>query len=468
MWPWPYLIGGNMSFTATFYTFSKRINSTKRPSGGTSYSIILKAGSSAVAPIIQLDVGQSGNPTSYNYCYIAEFDRYYWVSDWYWNNRLWEARCSVDPMASWKNNIGSYTAYVSRSASAYNLRIVDNYYPAKAQNTRAANTVESPFNKNGGCYVVGIQGKGDGGQGGAVTYYKATASGLKALINYMLSGGYEVTDISEELLKCIFNPLQYIVSCMWFPFDVPTMSGGITFGWWEASISGVSRVSTLEWGTNISFTIPKHPKAATRGQYLNLPPYSRYKLEAGPWGVIPLDNFNLLDSSTLVCNYQVDIMTGSGRFNVKDRDHLIYESTHTAQIGVPVQLGQNMFNQGALMGAGTNAINTIGSFASGNPVGALANGLSAIGDAAALTQSVPSSIGSNGTRSFNNVFGIMADFLDIADEDIASRGRPLCAPRTISSLTGFIMCEDADPEIPCTDTELREIVSYLNNGFYYE
>ena len=62
----------------------------------------------------------------------------------------------------------------------------------------------------------------------------------------------------------------------------------------------------------------------------------------------------------------------------------------------------------------------------------------------------------------------MADFLDIADEDIASRGRPLCAPRTISSLAGFVMCEDADPEIPCTDTELREIVSYLNNGFYYE
>lgn len=470
MWPWPYLIGGNMSFTATFYTFSKRINSTKQPSGGSDYSIILKAGSSAVAPTIQLDIGQSGNPTSYNYCYIPAFSRYYWVSDWYWNNRLWEARCTVDPLASWKSNIGSYTAYVSRSASSYNLRVVDRYYPALARNTHEASIIESPFttNINNGCYIVGIQGKGSGGNGGAVTYYKATASGLKALVNYMLSGGYEVEEISEELLKCIFNPLQYIVSCMWFPFDAATTSGSVDVGWWSAEVSGVNRLASLDYGTNLNFTIPKHPKAATRGQYLNLPPFASYKLEAGPFGVIPLDNFNLLDDTTLTCWWRVDYMTGSGRFCVQYRDKLIYESVHSAQIGVPIQLGQNMFNQGALMGAGSGLINAVQSAFTGNVAGELAGGLSAIGNAAACTQSVPSSVGSNGTLSFNNVFGLMADFLDIADEDLASRGRPLCAPRQLSGLTGFIMCEDADPEIPCTDQELSNIVNYLNSGFYYE
>lgn len=457
-----------MSFTATFYTFSKRINSTKQPSGGSDYSIILKAGSSAVAPTIQLDIGQSGNPTAYNYCYIASFNRYYWVSDWYWNNRLWEARLKVDPLASWKSNIGSYTAYVTRAASSYDLRVVDHYYPALAKNTHAANSITSPFDKSGGCYIVGIQGKGSGGNGGAVTYYKATASGLKALVNYMLSGGYEVEEISEELLKCIFNPLQYIVSCMWFPFDAAITSGSVDVGWWNAEISGINRLAGLEWGTNLSFTIPKHPKASTRGQYLNLPPYASYKLEAGPWGIIPLDNFNLLDSNTLNCWYRVDLMTGTGRFGIQYRDKLCYESMHVAQIGVPVQLGQNMFNQGALAGSITNAANTIGAFASGNPAGALVSGLSAIGDAAACTQSVPSTVGSNGTMAFNNGFSIMGDFLDIADEDISSHGRPLCTTKTISSLTGYIMCEDADPEIPCTDIELDQIVTYLNNGFYYE
>ena len=457
-----------MSFSATFYTFQKRINSTKQPTGGSSYNIILKEGCSVNHPTIALDIGLSSSPAALNYCYITEFGRYYWVK-WRFEDRLWIGECNVDPLASFKSQIGSSNCYVARAASSYNLRVVDNFYPALAKNTHEANTITSPFDKEGS-YVVGIQGKGSGGKGGAVTYYRATADGLKTLINYMLADAsiYGQSDISDELLKCVFNPLQYIVSCMWFPFSPPVTTGGLSFGWWDASISGINRLSGLEWGANMSFTIPKHPKAATRGQYLNLPPFASYRLEAGQWGVIPLDNFNLLDNTSLSCDYKVDLMTGSGRFNIQYRDKIIYESIHTAQIGVPIQLGQNMFNQGALMGAAGGAVNTVKSSITGDPAGMLVNGLSAIGDAAQLTQSIPSSVGSNGTISFNNVFGIMADFLDIADEDLQSRGRPLCEAKTISSLSGFIQCYDADPAISCSDEELSMIVQYMNNGFFYE
>ena len=457
-----------MSFSATFYTFQKRINSTKQPTGGSSYNIILKEGCSVNHPTIALDMGLASSPAALNYCYITEFGRYYWVK-WRFEDRLWIGECNVDPLASFKTQIGSSNCYVARSASSYNLRVVDNFYPALAKNTHEANTITSPFDKEGS-YVVGIQGKGSGGKGGAVTYYRATADGLKTLINYMLADAsiYSQTDISDELLKCVFNPLQYIVSCMWFPFSPPVTSGGLSFGWWDASVSGINRLSSLEWGTNMSFTIPKHPKAATRGQYLNLPPFAKYRLEAGQWGVIPLDNFNLLDDTSLNCDYKVDLMTGSGRFNIQYRDKLIYEGVYTAQIGVPIQLGQNMFNQGALMGAGGGLINTVKAAVTGDPAGMLINGLTAIGDAAQLTQSIPSSVGSNGTISFNNVFGIMADFLDIADEDLASRGRPLCQAKTINSLSGYVQCHDADPAISCSDEELDMIVQYMNNGFFYE
>ena len=457
-----------MIFSATFYTFQKRINSTKQPTGGSSYNIILKEGCSVNHPTIALDMGLASSPAALNYCYITEFGRYYWVK-WRFEDRLWIGECNVDPLASFKTQIGSSNCYVARSASSYNLRVVDNFYPALAKNTHEANTITSPFDKEGS-YVVGIQGKGSGGKGGAVTYYRATADGLKTLINYMLADAsiYSQTDISDELLKCVFNPLQYIVSCMWFPFSPPVTSGGLSFGWWDASVSGINRLSSLEWGTNMSFTIPKHPKAATRGQYLNLPPFAKYRLEAGQWGVIPLDNFNLLDDTSLNCDYKVDLMTGSGRFNIQYRDKLIYEGVYTAQIGVPIQLGQNMFNQGALMGAGGGLINTVKAAVTGDPAGMLINGLTAIGDAAQLTQSIPSSVGSNGTISFNNVFGIMADFLDIADEDLASRGRPLCQAKTINSLSGYVQCHDADPAISCSDEELDMIVQYMNNGFFYE
>lgn len=450
-----------------FSGFSKKPNSTKQPSSGTQITVRLKDNCSVLNPVFLL----TGYNLSHNY--VKWGSRYYYIDDIVIvGNELAEYHCSSDPLATFKTDIGSSSQYVARAAAASNGRVVDNYYPALAQNTHEASTISSPFvsNVSDGYYVVGIQGKGSGGNGGAVTYYRATAAGLKTLVNYMLNSPatYNVSEISEELLTCIFNPLQFIVSCMWFPFAVPATSGELTVGWWQATASGVDRLATLEWGTNFSISIPKHPKAATRGQYLNLPPFSRYKLEAGPWGILPLDNFNLMDSNTLTCDYKVDLVTGSGRLNIQFRDKIAHEAIYTAQIGVPIQLGQNMFNQGALVDTGAGIINTVKSAITGNPEGMLAHGLSAIGNAAEVTQAIPSSVGSNGTLSFNNTFGIVADFLDIADEDNTSHGRPLCAVRTLSSLSGFIMCEKADLDCAASPAEKETILNNLNGGFYYE
>ena len=447
----------------TFYSgFSKKPNSTKQPTGGTDKTVTLKTPTSVINPVFILQ----GYSLSYNY--VKWGSRYYYVDDIIVvHNNIAEYHCSSDALATYKSDIGSSSQYVLRSASSYDGRVVDNYYPTLAKNTHDSSTVTSPFNKTGS-YVVGIMGKGAGGNGGAVTYYSGTSANLKALVNYMLGGDYQVSDISEELLKCIFNPLQYIVSCMWFPFSVPVTGGDIDCGWWNVAGTGLQRTAGLEWGNNFNIDIPKHPKAATRGEYLNLPPYSRYKLMAGPWGVLPLDNFNLLDATQLTCTWNVDLMTGSGRLDVKFRDKVIQEAIYTAQIGVPIQLGQNMFNQGALMDMISSSTGVLQSAISGSPRGMLLNGLSAIGDAAAVSQSVPSTVGSNGTISFNNIFGILADFIDVADDNIVENGRPLCQVKTISSLSGYILCEKADLNTTASPAEKDTIITAMNSGFYYE
>ena len=65
------------------YTFSKRENSTKQPtaSTATAFTCVLKDASGVLAPTIKLDP-TIGNPRSYNYAYIADFGRYYYVRDW--------------------------------------------------------------------------------------------------------------------------------------------------------------------------------------------------------------------------------------------------------------------------------------------------------------------------------------------------------------------------------------------------
>lgn len=448
--------------------FSKKPNSTKQPaSPRASITCRLKEPCSVLNPIFLL--------TGYNLSdnYVKWGSRYYYINDIVIiGNELAEYHCSTDVLATYKTQIGSSSQYILRSSAASNGRIVDNYYPTLAKNTHEVKSITSPFvdDVSEGCYVIGIQGKGSGGNGGAVTYYKATATAMKALVNYLLSSpsSYQVTDISEELLECIFNPMQFIVSCMWYPFNVPTMNGDCTVGWWQADISGIDMVSTLEWGTNFSIPIPKHPKAATRGQYLNMPPFSRYKLQAAQWGIIPLDNFNLLDASNLEGDWKVDLITGSGQLHIKLRDKIAHEGIFTTQIGVPVQLGQNMFNQGALMSGINNTLSFGKSALTGQAGSMLTSGLGAMLDAASLSQAVPSTLGSNGTLSYSNIFAIMADFIDVADEDNAQMGRPLCEVRTISTIPGYILCEKADLDVAASPSEKDQIVSYMDGGFYYE
>lgn len=446
--------------------FSKKPNSTKQPVGGTDKTVTLKEPVSILNPVFILN----GYSLSHNY--VKWGSRYYFIDDIVIiHNDVAEYHCSTDVLATYKTDIGASSQYVTRSASSYDLTVADTYYPTLAKNTHDADVQTSPFGKSASdsCWIIGVQGQSAAGNGGSVSYYRCDQGAIQGLVNYFLSDPsiYGQSDISDALLSCVFNPLQYMISCMWFPFRPAVGNGDVGFGWWSFPSSYMKPVSGLRVSANMQFTIPKHPKSS-RGSYLNLPPYTEYKLEAGPWGIIPLDAFNLLDTNTLDCRWEVDIMTGSGRFDVKYRDELCYDASYTAQIGVPVQLGQNMMNQGALMETVGGSVNAIRSAATLNPGGLLTNGLSAIVNAAELSQPVPSTIGSNGTMSFNNNFALMADFKDIADEDLTTIGRPLCKVKTISTLSGYILCEKADLDTSASPTEKESIINAMNTGFYYE
>ena len=296
----------------------------------------------------------------------------------------------MDPLASWKTGIGATSAYVARSASHYDGDIVDNYYPGKAAPSFTAEIMQSSIflkDLTAGDYVVGIQGKNASANGGAVNYYIMNNSALRALCDYMLNQqDYQVLDISAELLKCIFNPLQYIVSCIWFPFQI---SGGTTttqvqFGWWTVTItSGSIRKMGADttWSSgNQSIDIPTHPQVATRGNYLKASPFSKYYLSAGPFGIVPIDDSFRLVGTSITFWIEVDLITGTGRLEVKTPGSLSIISLMTAQIGVPIQLGQNVLNQGAIVSQLSDAGSIQKSIASFNPFGAAAATQNYIGD----------------------------------------------------------------------------------------
>lgn len=453
-----------------FSGFSKKPNSTKQPSGGTSKTVVLKQPTAVINPVFVME----DYDLSYNY--IQWGSRFYYVDDIVIvHNNIAEYHCSTDVLATYKSDIGSSSQYVTRAYSNYDGDIIDHFYPAIAELTE---TVSDPTQSPGwvndyssGQFVIGIMGANSGPNGGAVTYYAMKSGGMAAITNYLLdeTNFSSITEISTDLLKCVFNPLQYIVSCMWFPFDVATIgTETIQVGWWTISGVQAKKLSDSVYTRNMSFNIPKHPQATARGNYLNMAPFSSYSLSAGPWGIIPISNINTIDETALTAIMNVDLYTGSGRFSIIANNVLTYVDDHVAQIGVPIQLGQNVLNQGALSNALSGANNAAWNALTGNPIGLLGGGLQSIGSIAELSQSIGSTLGSNGSMAFNTTFRLLGRFLTVADDDITNHGRPLCKVVTISSLSGFIMCENADLDTTATPSEKATIISNMNSGFYYE
>ena len=72
-------------------------------------------------PVVEL----SSSPIGYNYAYISDFGRYYFINDITYDKGIWVMTLNVDVLATYKTTIGSTSTYLLRSSYLYNPRIID-------------------------------------------------------------------------------------------------------------------------------------------------------------------------------------------------------------------------------------------------------------------------------------------------------------------------------------------------------
>lgn len=485
----------------TLYNFAKRENSTKQPpaGSGTAYNVTLKERTSLIAPVVVL---RSTTKPVFNYAYIPDMDRFYYIDD-ITNDGLniWIIAMHTDVLASYRVEIGNARLYVLRAAAAFDGNIIDNFYPVKVTKTNQRVTVDSILNAGGtsayanvnnGCFIVGIVGATGSlttdAIYGSVTYYAFNRSNFAYLVNMLLDdnvlenwGLADLSDLTIKLQKSIIDPLQWIKSCVWVPvpYDEITgvsvgqlyafgmeISGSQPGDFYCKQISGNPPQEVL----TTSIVIPPHPEAANRGNYLNVEPYTRMQLLFPPFGNFELDTSVLTQASYLAITVYIDLITGAGTLRVGaegDGQFLINAKT---QVGVPINLTQvthdylSMF--GGLVGGGISA--GVGA-ATANPVGIIGGVVSAIGSVVNAFKPIVSSMGGNG--GFSDLTGkptLACQFYDIPEEDNTNAGRPLCQMRTIKTLPGYILVREGDVEINGVGGEQATVKTYLEGGFYYE
>ena len=86
---------------------------------------VLKEPTSILRPVVKILTTDSSIYT-YNYMYISEFERYYFIDDIVSNhNNKWEISAHVDVLETYKNGILAQSAVIRRQQNNYNLYLND-------------------------------------------------------------------------------------------------------------------------------------------------------------------------------------------------------------------------------------------------------------------------------------------------------------------------------------------------------
>ena len=479
------------------FTLNKRENSTLRPTGtGTEFNCVLKEDTSMISPSIIINFADQSNPQPhiFNYAYIPDFGRYYFVADQKSMRGLhWEYSLVCDVLATYKTEIGNFSAYVLRSAHAYNGKVSDNFYPGISQYSidgqssvdyQGTARASTPWRQtiSGGCFVLGMQSQN--GSMGSIKYIALDPANMQTLCAKLATdtvtaaNGFQdiISSIGTAMTKQLVDPLQYIKSAQWFPVPYSTFSSlpaetSLDTGYFSFTNVSYKDITTmLFWGSLLAFPVNNHPQIS-RGTYLNNQPYTDRYLFAPPFGIVPINNANIQDFSYIAVNYRVDFVTGQADLTMYGTNDPQLNNVHLAenligrasgQVGLSVTMTQAVSDYIGMV-TGTAQALTGAVLMSPDMMGAgLFNTLNA------KMPRLSSVGGTGGMAGIAGTWRVYSVFNHIAAEHLEDVGRPLCEVRTINTLPGYNVCRHGDVAISGTSGEQQKVRAYLEEGFFYE
>ena len=462
--------------TINLYNFNKKTNSTKRPSGsGKAYSCAVKTGSSLLSPVVE--ISDTSLP-AYNYAYIANFKRYYFIQNIVYDRGIWVLSLSVDVLASYRPAIGGTRMFILRSSARQQPALVDKMYPITGNCSNERVIFESGFS-NGWSTGVVLVGVLNGLTTSGMTMYQFTPTEYAKLLSGLMgtnndSSISEWDSLTQSIKVTTYEPLRYIGTVLWFPntFNTGANVTELKLGNYTATGFTCAPVSTTNPPRTISYTlnIPKHPQATTKGKYCNLSPYSEYELSLGAFGTIKLDTTALMDAEQIYISIVPDPLTGIAKAYIRtDTEALLADAA--AQWGVPLRISS--FGQQSL----GNILQTVGGVtamavgaAVASPVATVVGLSSSISGIADIAKGAFTTAGSNGSIVDHQLSKVLyARFWYITEDDNANQGRPYCYNNTPATLGGYMQAQEGlVSSDAATRTELESINAYMEAGFYYE
>lgn len=450
--------------------FSKRVNSTLQPTGGTQISVVLKENCSLENPVFIVST-----PIT-DYTYVEAFGHYYFVSDIVNINATQsEIHCGLDPMATYKSEIGATSAYVVYDETA-NSDIQDSRLAVHATPTvtRATTSAYDNFSPTGSVIVTAT--------GEDKTHvYSIGANDIQKLIpdvntqiQAIFAQDWTPVDSFIDIYYGIISAIKQIVGSSrvadnitdirWIPFSY-TGSGGsgpIKVGCYTTTVTGyemafgVSRLHTYTASVNIPWQF---------SDWRNAEPYSQVYIRIPFVGVINIPASALKGNSSLSLFSSLDALTGDIAMDLYAGSQII--GSYGASTSAKIPIGNNAPSIGQIV----NSFLSVPSMVAGKAQG-IASGLSEAFTTA--FNNSPQSVGGVSSAAAAGLNGNLECYVVthgtvVAPSSVSSvMGTPAMAVKTLGNLSGYIQCSGASVSGSMHAGDREAINGMLNSGFFYE
>lgn len=442
------------------YHFSKRKNSTKRPIGqGTEVPCLLKTATTFQSPIFILQRPMN-DMLQFNYCKWA--DHYYFIdSTTSINAGQTEITCTEDVLATYKNEIGSYTCFIERSSNQNTFANDTMYIPTNDWVLSTRNVIHkekimtSTYSQQ---YIIRVVSRT-----GVASYY-INGDQLNNLLDFMYTESNFTDVIQDAITKLMFDPFKYIVDLKWVPFVESAFKSSndeaIQLGFWDSGVTAkrIDEDTVVNFSYSFAFDNPLY--AITDFRYYSSS-FSNYFIKLPFIGVVALNPYKI--DASVNALYQFDAT--SGLCNVFLQSKRVVFASYQLQLSVPVQIGYASTNIAQLA---TSAVSLVGAGLQGNIAQGISAGIDAGRSITAPEISMLGTVGNISNILNNQILEFNSYACTSIEPDKASEGFVDGTIRPISGLTGFVKCRNASIEISGFTGDQEAVNNYLNSGFYYE
>ena len=449
--------------------FSKRVNSTRRPSGGIEVNVQLKDNCSIENPVFLL-AGGGGMP---DYTYAEAFGHYYFVTDVInVNASMCEVHCKQDVLATYKGEIGATSAYILYDTSA-NTEIPDTRLASKS--TPTVNTNKTLFFSNfslGGSVIATVAGEDQ-----SRSYVLANVNNVHSLLpnaKTQIESLFPAkgADINDTFFDTVIAAVVQIISSgtlagniqdvRWIPFTV-TGSGSVEvikngqyttgIGADPINFTGGSRCVT----DTVSVAIPWQ-----FSDWRDTEPYTQVYVKIPFVGFVNVPASSIKGKTSLSLFTSLDKITGDISIELRAGGDII--GTYGASTAAKIALGNSSQNLGNI----ANSFIQAGAAALRADMGSMINNMLNAYQPLTMTVGGVSSAAAVGLGGQFEVLTVCHDTVVEPSSVSSVMGTPAMAVKTIGSLSGYVQCQNASVRGNMRAEDRSEINGYLNSGFFYE